>query len=147
MSFADDIKAISERTLKLASDNTNKIVSDLFTQVVVRSPSPSNPGHYAKGLLVNQYYTQVGEGYSSAVSSSTSLSGSDSLQRINDTLASSPFLGKDNTVTLANNTEEAYYADKLGWVKGQGTNGWIWKGTVPYMMTHGAISYIQNKYT
>jgi len=125
MGFASDIRAFQEKALKNTSDNTNKVFSDLSTLVIRFSPSPSNPGPYAKGLLVNQYYFSVGTPDLS-VTSSTSPAGADSLSRLDAFLANNPWLAKDNTAFIANSTQEAYYADILGWVAGKGTNGWVW---------------------
>ena len=151
MSFLSDIMAFERNALAKASKNTNNIVEDTFTQAVVRSPSPvSDPtAKFSKGLLTNQWYPQIGSGYSSMVTTATNANGIDSLSRIKALLATSPFLGKDNIVSLANNTEEAYYAEVLGWKAGPGTNGWIWSGrqSSPYAMVRGTITYIQGKYT
>lgn len=147
MSFLSDIKAFQEKALKAASTNTTNIAQDAFLAAVNYSPSPSNPGPYAKGLLVNQYYVAIGNTPSSAVSTATNPTGEDSKARIKLLVASLPFMGKDNTVSLSNNTEEAIYADKLGWKPGPGTNGWIWtNNTPPYFMTAKAMSYIESKY-
>lgn len=147
MGFASDIRAFVDKAEKSMSDNTNKIVTDLFTKAVVLSPSPVNPGPYAKGLLINQWYFSVGVP-SSEIGTTTSDNGSDSITRIQDIVTLNPFLGKDSTVYLSNNTEEAYYADVLGWAQGQGTNGWIWTGKQgPYRMRAQAIQYILGAYT
>ena len=146
MSFLSDIKAFQEKAIKAASTNTVNIAQDAFLAAVDYSPSPSNPGPYAKGLLVNQYYVAIGNTPSSAVSTATNPTGEDSKARIKLLVASLPFMGKDNTVSLSNNTEEAYYADKLGWAAGAGTNGWTWTGKAPYFMTAKAMSYIESKY-
>lgn len=147
MSLSDDIKAFRDKALLAASKNTNNIVEELFTQAVIRSPSPTNPGRFAKGLLVNQWYSSIGSTYSLSVTSATNAYGIDSLSRIKATIAENPFLGKDNEVTLANNTQEAYHAEVLGWPAGGGANGWVWSGRQgPYAMVRGAITYIQGKY-
>jgi len=142
MSFLDDIKAFREQALQDVSKATNAIVYDLFTEVVARSPSPSNPGLFAKGLLANQWYTGVGGAYSSDLSSATNDIGVNSLSRISATLSQNPFLRKDNTVTFTNNTEEAYYAEVLGWLPP------IWSGrTGPYKMVASSVQSILNKYS
>lgn len=146
MSFLSDIKVFQAKALKAASTNTTNIAQEAFLATVNYSPSPSNPGPYAKGLLVNQYYIAIGNTPSSEVSTATSDTGEASKSRIKMLSASLPFFGKDNTVTLANNTEEAFYADKLGWAAGAGTNGWVWTGKAPYFMTAKAMSYIESKY-
>lgn len=146
MGFASDIRAFADKAQKAMSDNTNKIVEDLFTLAVKFSPSPSNPGPYAKGLLANQWYPSVGA-YSPAKSTTVSPTGSDSLSRIVELKASNPFLGKDNVVFFTNNTDESYYADLLGWEAGKGANGWFWKGAAPYYMRNQAITYVQQAYS
>lgn len=148
MGLSNDIKAFTDKAVKAMSDNTNKIVEDLFTAAVDYSPSPTRDptGRYARGLLVNQWYFSVGAP-SSEVGSSLSDSGTDSIARIREIASVLPFNGKDNSVYLSNNTEEAYYANKLGWQRGQGNNGWIWAGASAYYMADKAISYIQGKYS
>ena len=146
MSFLSDIKSFQEKALKAASTNTTNITQEAFLAVVNYSPSPSNPGPYAKGLLVNQYYLAFGNTPSSEVNSSTSDTGEASKTRIKLLSVSLPFYGKDSVVTLANNTEEAFYADKLGWAAGAGTNGWTWTGKAPYFMTAKAMTLIKSKY-
>jgi hypothetical protein len=148
MSFLDDIKAFREQALQDASQSVNKLVHNLFTEVVARSPSPSNPGQFAKGLLVNQWYPTVGGGYSTELGTLTNDIGVDSLSRISKALSQNPFLGKDNTISLTNNTEEAYYAEVLGWPEGLGTNGWNWRGnTGPYMMIANSVQSVIGAYS
>lgn len=146
MGLASDIKAFADKAIKAASDNTNKIVEDLFLAPVDYSPSPSNPGPYAIGLLVNQWYPSVGTPDTS-VTSATNPNGADSIARILSLASANAFLRKDNVVYLSNNTEEAYYANRLGWQRGQGNNGWIWAGAPAYYMTDKAVAYIQGVYT
>jgi len=148
MSALDEIGKWAEAAMLKASTNTNMIVKDLFDQTVLGSPSPSNPGNFAKGLLVNQYYPQVGGDYDATVTSSTDDFGAESYTRIEAALEDQPFFGKDNVITLSNNTEEAIYAEKIGWPKGGGANGFKWSGnTGPYAMRENAINYIVSKYT
>lgn len=148
MGLADDIRKFADKAQKAMSDNTNKIVQDLFKAAVDYSPSPTRDptGRYAKGLLVNQWYFSVGTP-STDVGSSLSDNGSDSLARIQEITSVLPFMSKDNVVYLSNNTEEAYYANKLGWEQGKGTNGWIWAGAPAYYMTDKAVAYIQGVYS
>lgn len=147
MSFESDIKAFQAKALLAANKSVCKVVEEVFTQTVVLSPSPSNQGPYAKGLLANQYYTDVGGSFSGDITSATNPNGADSLSRIKATMASQPFFGKDNVVTLTNNTEEAIYAERLGWKKGEGTNGWTWSGTPAYGMVVKAVIATKAKYT
>ena len=147
MGFADSIKAFEKKALLAASNNSNTIVKKLFTYTVENSPSPNNPGPYATGLLINQYYPMIA-GTSSEISSATSPYGNASLARINDIVLQMPFLGKDNFVTLTNNVDHAYRAEMLGWPAGEGTNGWMWSGRQgPYGMVQKAMIQIQGDYS
>lgn len=147
MGLASDIKTFRDKALQKASDNTNNVFRDLGTLNVRFSPSPSNPGPYALGLLVNQWYFSVGSPDTS-VTTSTSSTGTDSLSRLDAFLSTNPWLGKDATAYITNSTEEAYYADVLGWAKGKGTNGWAWSGNSgPYMMRQQSIQYILGAYS
>jgi len=146
MGFSSDIAAFRDKALQAASTNTMTIAQEVGRMEVAFSPSPINPGPYATGLLINQYYPSVGAP-DFTVTTATNSSGADSLARINALAETNAFLGKDNVVYITNSTEEAYYADKLGWQKGLGTNGWIWKGAAAYYMRDQAITYIQQAYT
>jgi hypothetical protein len=149
MSFLSDIEDFKEQALQDASDAMNNIVSDFFVKTIQLSPtSDSLPrvAPYANNLLINQYYPASGVGtFSNELGTNTDVRGSDSLERVKSLLEQHLFYGRDNAVSLANNTEEAYYADKLGWQKGEGTGGWTWKGALPYNMTEGALNYVLNK--
>lgn len=151
MSFFSDIQAFEKLCLEQASQNTDNITEELFTQAVVKSPTKmSDPqAKFSKGLLVNQWYPEAGGAYSSMVTTATNMSGADSLSRIKSTLSAKPFYGKDGVVTLTNNTEQAYRAEKLGWPAGEGANGWVWSGrqSTPYAMVAASIQYIIGKHT
>lgn len=142
MSFADDIQAFADKAKLAMSTNTNNIVESLCTQAVINSPSPSNPGPFAIGLLANQWYSAVGASPSAAVGSATNDMGLDSISRIQATLSSKPFFGQDNIVTFANNTDHAYYAEVLGWLPPR------WSGAIgPYAMARTAVTQTIAKYT
>ncbi len=125
MSFAAQIKAWEEKTKLAMNKSVCNAVERLFTNVVVLSPSPSHPGPYAKGVLSNQYYPMIGGNYSTALTIASNPNGTDSLSRIKAMLASSPFLGKDNKITLTNNCDYAYRAENLGWPVSDGWSGKI----------------------
>lgn len=147
MSFASDIKAFQEKALLAANKKTTAAIEELFTTAVVESPSPAGQGEYSKGLLANQWYSMIG-GFSSALTSATNPNGADSLSRIKATLASLPFYGKDNVVTLTNNTNYAYRAEVLGWPLGEGTNGWHWSGRVGgYGMIAKSVAKVKGTYS
>jgi hypothetical protein len=143
MSFADDIKAFQAKALESANTSVCKAIETGFTSIVVLSPSPSNLGPYAKGLLANQYYTEIGGNYSSNLTMSTSDYGADSISRIKATIAAKPFLGKDNIVTMANNCDHAYNAEMLGWMPSANPR---WKGAAPYKMVAKSVIALQGEY-
>ena len=129
-----------------ASKAVNNIAEEYMTKVVENTPT-KEIGNYAKGLLVNQWYTATGGQYSSEVSTATNVTGSGSLSRIKASIAMNNFLGKDGVITLTNNLEYAYRAEKLGWPKGEGSNGWVWSGRRGrYAMVAKSTLYIQGKY-
>lgn len=136
--FADSVKANCQKILEAVDKKSYSIASQLFTNIVVLSPSPSNPGETAKGLLANQWYTQIGTSPSSELSSATSPYGSDSLSRINSLANQKIFYGKDGAVTFTNNVPYGILAEKLGWTGGS------WSGKVgPYRMVE--LSFIKIK--
>lgn len=147
MGFAEDIKAWSDSVIEAANTNTNEAVSTYFNQVVALSPDPPGMAGYATGNLKDQWYTSSGVGaYSSEVGSSKASGGQSSLTRIGALVSEDLFYGRDNSVALTNNTEQAYYAEVTGWPKGAGTNGWIWKGAAPYRMVDLSIQYTLNQF-
>lgn len=151
MSFQSDVEDFKEKALQAASNKMNNVVSDFFIKTIQLSPtSESFPRQapYANNLLVNQYYVSSGGAFNGELGSATNVNGADSLERVSSMLSQHLFYGRDNIVTMSNNTEEAYYADKLGWAKGIGTNGWKWTGlSGPYDMTQGALNYTINRLT
>ena len=147
MGFADDVRKFQEKALLAANKSTNKVVEELFTKVVDKSPTPPGIGGYSEGVLKNQWYPTSGSGYSGEVGTSASNIGAGSMSRIKSLLSEDLFYGRDNIVSLANNTEQAYYAEVLGWLPGKGTNGWIWSGNVgPYRMVSMSIVEVVGKY-
>jgi hypothetical protein len=147
MSFLTDIEAFVEKAILKASSSVSNVAEDLMTAVVVNTPSPSNPGPFASGLLANQWYPSLGEDFSGMVSSDANVNGSSSLSRIKVALSSQPFLRQDGVVTLTNNVSYAYRAEHLGWPAGEGDNGWHWSGRQgPYAMVSKSMAYVQGKY-
>ena len=147
MSFADDVKKWQEKALQAANAATCKVFEELSNSVVALSPTQALGAKYSQGQLKNQWYAAVGPTPSGAVSSATNDSGADSLARIKASIAQKPFFGKDNVLTLANNTEQAIYAEVLGWKPGEGTNGWVWSNDVkPYRMVALSTSKIKGQY-
>lgn len=148
MGFSQDVFKFRDKALLAANVSVNRIVEELFTSIVVLSPSPVNKGPFARGYLVNQYYPAIGaNNFSTSLSLSTSDYGIESLSRIKAIIAQNLWLGKDAVVTLTNNTEEAYRAEIIGWPAGGGSNGWRWSGKArPYKMVATSINNIIGKY-
>ena len=145
MGFASDIRAFQIKAVSKVSENMNKAVEGLFTDVVRLAPTQPF-ANYSTGLLVNSFYAKAG-GYDLTVGSAPNSSGGDSLGRIKAMLSQMPFLGKDNFVTLTNSVDHAYRADVLGWPAGQGTNGWVWSGRVQaYAFRSQAVNNFRGAY-
>ena len=149
MSFESDIKAFQAKALLAANKAVCKVVEEVFTGAVTHSPSPiSDPqAKFSRGLLINQWYPQVG-GFSTEQSTATNDYGSSSLSRIKATVAAMPFYGKDNIVTLTNNVDHAYRAEVLGWPEGKDPNSnWNWTGMVmPYGMVRKSVEAVRGAY-
>lgn len=129
LSFADSVKANSQKILAHINKKCYSITWQFFTSVVIFSPSPNNPGETSKGLLANQWYPSVGRNFSTGLSSSISPYGSESLSRINTIVKGEEFLGKDGVMTMTNNVSYAANAESIGWPAPQ------WSGRVsPYRM-------------
>lgn len=140
-SFSEQIKAWEQKALLAANKSVSNAVEELFTSIVVASPSPSNPGPYAIGLLANQYYPMI-NGFSQEISTATNPNGSDSLSRIKSILAGRVFYGKDNFITLTNNTDHAYLAEVTGWQAPQ------WSGKQgPYSMVSRSVAKLRGMYS
>lgn len=141
MSFAASIRMNSNRLLLDVNKKCYQIARELFRNIVQLTPSPTNPGLYAAGHLVNQWYPENGGDFSEELSSDTSPNGSGSLARI-EGLKGVEFYRKDGKVTLVNNLSYAYRAEVLGWPRKEG-----WSGTIgPYRMVAKSLQAIKAKY-
>ena len=119
--FAESIRRGNEAVLLKVNKEVYRIVWELFTSVVQLTPSPSNPGPWAKGLLANQWYPSVGEGVGN-LGTDTNDIGADSLNRVNAFVRDGKeFVGKDGKVSLTNNVPYAYQAEAIGWMPPQWT--------------------------
>jgi hypothetical protein len=142
LSFSESIAAGKARLLKEANDKCYLIATELFESIVVLSPSPSNPGPWATGLLANQWYPLEGGSFSSALTGATSATGADSLGRIRSLRQKGKeFLGKDGVLTLSNNVPHAALAEYIGWLPPR----WI-PGHAPYRMVSISLQKIVAKY-
>lgn len=141
MGFGASVLANGQKLLEKTNDKCLAIAKELFVSIVNLSPSPSNPGSWADGLLANQWYPAIGT-FSSEVGTATSPYGAGSLARIaNLTTNSEAFFGKDGVITLSNNVSYAYRAEVLGWPVEDG-----WSGKVgPYLMVAKSLQAIATR--
>lgn len=131
-SFSDSVNNNIDSIKLEISTKCTKIAVDLFTNIIQITPSPAFPGKYAKGLLANQWYPQLGGSFSSSVSGATSSNGADSLSRVATLSTAKEFFGKDGAMTLANNLDYSGQAEALGWTR-----------TGPYRMVFKSIQKAQ----
>jgi hypothetical protein len=129
LGFAASIRVNSDAVLLKVNKVAYRIAWELFTSIVHLTPSPTQPGAFAKGLLANQWYPSVGTP-SGEVGTDTSDTGSASLSRINEFVANGKeFLGKDGVLILSNNLPYSGRAESVGWLEAP------WSGKVrPYRM-------------
>lgn len=140
-SFSASLDRNILRVKQEVNDKIVKISIELFLSIVAKSPSPSNPGEYAKGLLANQWYPMAGA-FSEEVSTDDSSNGGASKVRIVGLRGSKEFFGKNGSLTLTNNLPYAYRAEMLGWPKSDG-----WSGKIgPYRMVALSLQAIAARY-
>lgn len=132
--FEKSVRAAANKILVEVNLKCYEIAWELFTTVVEKTPSPSNPGKYAKGLLVNQWYPQE-RSASAARGMSKSPSGADSIARIKAMMNGLEFYDRDGRVVLSNNLDYAEQAESLGWKK-----------TTPYRMVALSLQATAAKY-
>jgi hypothetical protein len=149
-SWKDSILKAKADTLADINRLCYDITWELFTQIVKFTPSPTNPGKYAKGLLANQWYPQEGSS-SLAKSSSTSPNGANSLDRINALAKNgTEFYMKDGIITMTNNSGHAYRAEVIGWPaaewRGKDGDAGFGGGGKPYRMVARSLILIKTKY-
>jgi hypothetical protein len=149
MGFAEDIRKWEKKALEQINTSMCKAFEEVAIPAVVNSPSSSSAPHiaeYSKNHLIEQWYPQIG-GFSGALTAATNAYGAGSITRIKELVKLKPFYGRDNFVTLTNNTPYAYRAEVLGWPAGEGANGWQWSGRVgPYGMITRAVITWKAKY-
>lgn len=132
---------IEQKILSDINKRVNEIAWHLFESVVKLTPSPSNPGKYAQGLLANQWYARTGSP-SSELGTRKSATGGDSLARAKAlTGNNAEFFGRDGKVYLSNNLDYAHNAETIGWPKPQ------WSGNIgPYGMVTKSLILTAAKY-
>jgi hypothetical protein len=106
----------------------------LFVAIVKTTPID-------KGLLINNWFPEVGSSFSSNTTSSADKAGGGSLARINSVVK----VGNSNfkseiSYTLSNNIPYSYLAEVTGWNPPQ------WKGTPPYRMVALSLQAVAAKY-
>lgn len=141
-SFASSVMSNCNRVLREVNDKCYAIARELFTSIVQLSPSPINPGYFADGYLVNQWYPVDGPAFSDerGAEGDISKNGMGSLTRIS-VLRGNQFRSGDGAVTLTNNVEYAYQAEAIGWLPPE------WSGRQgPYRMVAQSLQKISNKY-
>lgn len=137
--FESAVRAAANKVLVDINLKCYQISWELFSSIVNKTPSPSNPGPKAKGLLANQWYPEV-RGFSGARGSAKSATGGDSLSRIRAMMNGVEFYDKDGKFTLSNNLPYAVQAESIGW------NPPRWKGTQPYRMVALSLQATAAKY-
>lgn len=137
--FEQSVRAATNKILVAVNLKCYQIAWELFTSVVKKTPSPTNPGRFAKGLLANQWYPQE-RSASAARGAATNPSGADSMTRINAIMNGTEFYSKEGKITLSNNLDYARQAESVGW------NPPRWKGTAPYRMVALSLQATVAKY-
>ncbi len=129
LSFAADLKAKCDKMLVEVDRQCQHIAFELFTNIVLLTPELT-------GALANNWFPGTGADFSTETTSVFSKDGgSSSKARIYAALGKGTFLGKDGSMTLANNLPYAYRAEVLGWPLEDG-----WSGKVgPYHMVEQAM--------
>jgi len=134
LSFADSVKANCQRMLAEVDKKCQHIAFSLFTEIVIETPVD-------KGLLCNNWFPGTGADFSTEITSYKDTTGSGSKSRIYAMLGKGTFLGKDGSMTLANNLDYAYRAEVLGWPSPE------WSGKVgPYAMVGKSLIKIASDY-
>lgn len=141
LNFGASIAANCEKLKRKVNDQCLHIAKELFLKVVEGSPSPLNPGPYADGLLVNQWYPAIG-GVSGSVGSDTSPYGAGSIARIHALFSgSTEFYSKDGMISLSNNVHYAGLAESIGWQPPR------WNGRPGYFMVLKALQDVSMRFS
>lgn len=139
--FSDQLIKNIENALLKTNTEINSIAKDAFETTV--KVSPAQPSAYsAKGEFINNWFPMV-NGYDPSTSILRSMTGVNSLTRIDTTMADSKaFYRRDGYITLTNNLPYAYRVEVLGWPLPK------WSGTIgPYAPVRTAATYMLGKYS
>lgn len=137
--FEKSVRAATHKVLVSVNLKCYEIAWELFSSVVYKTPSPTNPGPHATGLLANQWYPSEGSA-SAARSAATNPRGADSLARIKAMMNGIEFYDRDGKITLANNMPHAVLAEITGWQPP------MWRGKAPYRMVALSLQATAAKY-
>lgn len=140
--FAESIRLSINKIQEELDRELNKLALDTFKDVIQNTPSGWQDSPYAEGLLVNNWFPKV-RGFSTETTSTKSLSGYDSFNRLTQLVDAKIFYKKDNSVTLTNNIDYAYRAEVLGWKPTSEHPNW--KGAAPYGMIAKALIKAKSK--
>lgn len=138
-SFADSIKANVKEVKQEINNRILSEASQTFKDVTTGTPSTWQQSEWAKGLLVNQWYTAENS-LSSEKNDSKDLYGVASLNRADAIQRWKTFLGKDGYVSFTNNIYYAYQAEALGWYDTTRN-----QNTPPYAMVEKAMIDAKNR--
>lgn len=142
LNFSASVLRNVNRVKREINDKCYSITRELFESIVSLTPSPNRPGPYADGLLVNQWYPKVGEGFSNELTNWTSDDGAGSRLRINS-LKGNEFLGKNGRISLANNVHYGFRAEYAGWPTSDDPR---WKNAKPYRMIALSLQKVAAKH-
>lgn len=146
--FTEVMLQVKTVTKKNIDKKCTDIAKELFMSVVEKSPSPMvEAAHpYSRGQLANNWFTGINS-ISSEMDTSYDDYGTQSRLRV-DAISYGSFTKDGDFISLANNTPQAIYAEKLGWQAGQGANGWVWSGraSTPIAMVANSITEVISKY-
>ena len=135
MGFAEDIEAFREKALLDMNKSVSGLVKKLTNSVISETPSKANPGKWARGHLVNQWYPAINS-FDSSRSNTIDDVGSESYLRVGAMLEKKPFYGKDAMFTFTNSVDYVWKAEHDGW-----------DFTKPYKMVGLSVQQIKQDYT
>lgn len=116
--FSDSINANIEKIKRRTADNAVKITQELFYSIINKTP-------VLNGYLINNWFTALGNNYSSATTTIADKTGGGSKLNVSSLSQHNLFYGKDHTVTMANNLHYGYQIEYLGWSRVKAPYGMV----------------------
>lgn len=150
--FAEQIRAATRKIEHEINEKCYEVGRYLFYSIIALTPNqavpqpywPQYPG-YADGQMINNWFPVDGPSFSTQRTEDLDHRGGASKRRVRE-LRGKQFLGKDGTITLANNMHYAFRVEYAGWPKGGGPRG-NWTGTrQPYAMVEHSIVLTSVRY-